>query len=351
MFFVCSTSGIRRKYDAAAGRILAAIARLGAIVDVSGLPPEQIQARIASLAPGPVCLIGGYDQIPAFSRPNPTFGEDSDDDADIPTDAPYGAQPGDAAEEYAPSRAVSRLPDSAVADVQEFLAILSYQLLAPKTPTPKGSFEEAAKEFSGALKYVRTAIPDAAGKQRLSPPDNGRMHGLTAAMSGRGRVHVLLHGANKDPDWAVLWGHGEGAHAHWIKALSTRLIDLCDLRGAIVTFSSCYAAMLDVEPAVHGKRTSKNQVALACLAHGAKVVFGATRSNWIGTRKPYDDFGPRLIAETWRQLAKGKKAAEALRLAKAAYLKVALSGPPDDHPYALKTVLQAQCYGHPGARL
>ena len=42
---------------------------------------------------------------------------------------------------------------------------------------------------------------------------------------------------------------------------------------------------------------------------------------------------------------------EALRLAKVAYLKVALSGAPGDRPYALRTVLQAQCYGHPGAKL
>jgi len=46
----------------------------------------------------------------------------------------------------------------------------------------------------------------------------------------------------------------------------------------------------------------------------------------------------------------GKPAAEALRLAKRAYLQKAISAKAD-RPYAYKTVLQAQCYGHPGAVL
>ena len=198
---------------------------------------------------------------------------------------------------------------------------------------------------------MHAAIPGKSPKQRLSPPSKISTPGLTGQMSGHGRFHILLHGANFDPDWASLWGHSSAANAQFIEALSAQLFDLCDLRGAIVTFSSCYATMLDVAPAVHGARTSQNQVSLACLTHGAKVAFGATRSNWIDTQAPFDGFGPRLVAEVWRQLANGVQAAEALRLAKTAYLQVALSGSPDDHPYALKTVLQAQCYGHAAATL
>lgn len=351
MFVICSTNGVRAKYGASGERVLTAIRKLGPVVDVSGLPPEDIQARIAKLATGPVCLIGGYDLVPSFMRSNPTFNLSKDDDKEIPTDAPYGAKPGKLAEEYAPSRAVSRIPDGAIADAAEFLAILDYQSAAPTTPTPEGSFEEAAKEFAGALKFVRTAIAGASGKQHLSPPDTDKTPGLTAQLSGRGRFHILLHGANFDPDWSFLWGHETGAHTPFIKGLSAQLFDLCDLRGAVVSFSSCYAAMLDAAPAVHGSRTSRNQVSLACLSHGAKVVFGSTRSNWIETSAPFDGFGPGLMAEVWRQLGKGKKVAEALRLAKTAYLKVALAGDPAGRPYALKTVLQAQCYGHPDATL
>jgi len=351
MFVICSTNGVRHKYGTAADQILAAVGQLGTLVDVSGLPPEQIRSKISQLAAGPACLIGGYDLIPAFVRANPTFGLNSDDDADIPTDAPYGATPGVPAEEYAPSRAVSRIPDGGIADAVEFLALLNYQLAAPATKTLRGSFEEAAKEFAGALNYVHKAIPGKSRKQRLSPPSKITTPGLTTQLSGRGRFHILLHGANFDPDWATLWGHSSATNAPFVEGLSAQLFDLCDFRGAIVTFSSCYATMLDVAPAVHGTRTSKNQVSLACLTHGAKVAFGSTRSNWIETQAPYDGFGPGLVAEVWRQLAKGAQAAEALRLAKAAYLQVALSGPADDHPYALKTVLQAQCYGHPAATL
>jgi hypothetical protein len=350
MHFICSTSAVRRKYGALAESVIAAVRRLGGMVDVSGQPPEQIQATIAKLTAGPVCLVGGYDLLPPFMRANPTAGT-QDDDLEIPTDAPYGAKPGKLEEEYAPSRPVSRLPDSAVADADEFLTLLEYQRTVPAAPTPKGSFEEAASEFAGALRYVHDTIPGARPPRRLSPPNDLETKNLTASISGRGRVHILLHGANFDPDWGFLWGHSATTNAEWIRALGAQVFDLCDLRGAVVSFSSCYATMLDIAPAMSGARTSKNQVALACLAHGAKVVFGSTRANWIDTQAPFDGYGPALVAEIWRQLARGRKAADALMRAKAAYLKVALSGEPEDQPYALKTVLQAQCYGHPAAAL
>jgi hypothetical protein len=351
MFVICSTSSVRAKYGSSGEKVLKGIARLGKIVDVSGLAPDDIRARIAKLAAGPACLVGGYDLIPPFMRANPTFGESHDDDKDIPTDAPYGAKPGKLVEEYAPSRAISRIPDDAAADAAGFLATLAHQSAAPARATPKGSFEEAADEFSGASSLVHSKIPGAAGQPRLSPPGKVSDADLTSQMSGNGRFHILLHGANFDPDWASLWGHTSKANAPFVRALSAQLFDLCDLRGAVVSFSSCYSAMLDVAPAVDGTRTTKNQVALACLAHGAKVVFGATRSNWIAVGGDFNAFGPALMARVWGLLGKGKPAAEALRLAKAAYLKEALSRSPADQNYALKTVLQAQCYGHPEATL
>src|SRR5678816_3488525 len=61
MFVICSTNGVRHKYGTAADQILAAVGQLGTLVDVSGLPPEQIRSKISQLAAGPACLIGGYD--------------------------------------------------------------------------------------------------------------------------------------------------------------------------------------------------------------------------------------------------------------------------------------------------
>jgi len=351
MFVICSTARVRAKYGASGEKVLKAIGRLGQVVDVSGQSPEGIQAQIAGLQVGPACLIGGYDLIPPFMRANPTFGESHDDDKDVPTDAPYGATPGKPVEEYAPSRAVSRIPDDATPDAAGFLALLAHQVAAPTIITPKGSFEEAADEFAGAAGMVHGSMPGAVGKPKLSPPGKVSDAGLTALLSGKGRFHILLHGANFDPDWDSLWGRGTAANAKFIRALSAQLIDLSDMRGAVVSFSSCYSAMLDAAPALEGARTAKNQVALACLSHGAKVVFGATRSNWIGMDGDFNSFGPALMALVWTQLGKGKPAAEALRLAKAAYLKVALSQSASEHDYALKTVLQAQCYGHPEATL
>ncbi len=58
------------------------------------------------------------------------------------------------------------------------------------------------------------------------------------------------------------------------------------------------------------------------------------------------------MAEFWKELRKsGRRAADALTRAKRAFLKAGLAGDPADHPYILKTVLQAHLYGHPDARL
>lgn len=351
MHFVCSTAAVRAKYGAAANKVITMIEGLGDVVDVSSLQASQVQEKIAKLKKGePVCLVGGYDIVPPFNRKNPTAHLSDDDDEFIPTDAPYGATPGNLAEEYAPARAISRIPDGGTADAESFMSILDHQKDVPHLPTPPGSFEAAAKEFAGALRYVKKAIPGVDGQELLSPPETQKAPALTSQIARRGRVHILFHGANSDPDWAFLWGHDGHPESPFIKALSAHIIDLCDLRGSMVTFSSCYAAMLDTAPAVSGARTTANQVALACLAHGAKAVVAATRSNWIGVTAPYDAFGPRLVAETWKELANGKPAAEALRLAKRNYLKSAIAVK-SDRPYALKTVLQAQCYGHPAAAL
>lgn len=60
----------------------------------------------------------------------------------------------------------------------------------------------------------------------------------------------------------------------------------------------------------------------------------------------------RLIAEAWRQLAKGKKVGAALRDARIAFVKkwLAQSGA-KERPYILKTALQIQLYGNPEGKL
>ena len=164
-------------------------------------------------------------------------------------------------------------------------------------------------------------------------------------------MHVLRHGANFSPDWAYLFGKSDSSK-DYPRALSARQIDLCDLRGAVITFSSCYAAMLDSGTSEAGRRSESNQVALACLGHGAKCVIAATRSNWIAMAPSPDGFGPGLIAEVWRQLRKRKRVGAAFRDARIAYVKKALekSGA-EDRPYIFKTALQMQLYGNPNSRL
>ena len=59
-----------------------------------------------------------------------------------------------------------------------------------------------------------------------------------------------------------------------------------------------------------------------------------------------------MIAETWRQLGRGKQAGAALRDARIAYVRKALSeSDASERPYILKTALQMQIYGNPEAKL
>jgi len=351
-----SEAAIRRKYGVAwSEKLCKAAAKLGPAEDVSGKSADEIRSVIAGLPANQSCvLVGGYDLIPTFDRPNPTLNMSGDDDESIPTDAPYGVAPGaPRAQEFAPTRPVARIPDATGnADPADFIKVLRFQEVATTTKTPAKRFERCAAEFTLATGAVSRAM-GRRGKIVTSPP--AKLDGapdVIKELSGSGRVHVLLHGANRSPDWAYLFGHGEDDDSPYPKAMSARQIDLCDLRGAAVTFSSCYAAMLDSGMSEAGQRNENNQVALACLGHGAKFVVAVTRSNWIGMDGDGDSLGPGLIADVWRQLVRGRTAGEAVQAGRIAYLRrdLARSGR-EDRKYVLKSALQLQLYGNPEAKL
>jgi hypothetical protein len=350
MQLLVAVKTLKDKYGVNAQDIVDAIDALGAVMDVSGLTPAKIQARVAKLPVSEtVCLVGGYGLLRPFVRKNPTAHLSGDDDKNIPTDAPYGAAPGVVEDEYAPTRIVSRIPDGADRNAAEFLAVLKAQKSARVTRTPAKTYEEAANEFKGAAGYVHRFVTKAGAAPSLSPPSVIAHPDPAPLLSGAGRVHVLLHGANFAPDWASLFGRSASAPpGDYPEALSAAIIGKCGLAGSVVTFSSCYAAMLDGSSG----RTSANQVALACLVSGAKVVVCSTRSNWIPMMTPYSGLGPGLVAAFWKEFAKkGRSAGQAFTRGKHAFLKAGLAGDAGDHPYVLKTVLQAQLYGNPDATL
>lgn len=353
MFCIVSVIRVKQRYPADAAAILAAVGQLGQVEDVSGLLRPAIQARIAALPAGPVCLIGGVDLMMPFWRLNPTFGLGNDRDAWIATDAPYGAKPGDDYEEFAPSRAVARIPEPDPGQAASFLALLRRQADVPSTATPPGSFEYAAAEFAGAQKQVRTVMDPSAVPGPTSPKADRHMPGLQARISKRGRLHVALHGVRTHPAWDTLLGR-EANSTLEIDALTAGQLAGCNLRGMVATFSSCYAGMLDRgEDAADDvpARDSSNQVALACLRAGAKAVFASSRANWIDMMDPFDSCGPALTAQIWRELASGAGAAEALRRAKRSYILDMISNHRETLAFVQKTVLQTHCYGHANAML
>lgn len=349
MFFVCDREAVLQAYGQTDGdRVLQAVQALGQVIDASGLTASEIRARIAAQPPGPACLVGGYRLLPTFRMPNPSRAIVTSDDADVLTDAPYGARVGSDAECYLPSRPVSRLPDAGSADA--FVALLERAAAAPAQATPPGCFQQAAAEFRGSALHVHGVLGDPV-PPRQSPPDDDQLPGLLALITGRGRLQLLLHGARTAKDRDTLWGRGPQKTDPFVRALSAPQLLQCNLAGSVVSFSSCYAAMLDSEQTQDGPRTPDNQVALACLAAGAKAVFGATRANWIDISDPFDDFSGALAAFLWKRLQAGTPAAEALRAAKRDYATMALARDGWSRPYVLKTLLQSHCYAHPLAGL
>lgn len=360
--FAVPFAELRKRYGKASGPICDAIEALGKHVDVSGLSQEKLRAKLWKLPEQTLCLVGGYAQIPPFVRDNPTgpqtknYGSCGDSDRHLPTDAPYGADPKDPAGELVPTKAISRIPDGAPLDASSFLKTLQWQAQALTLPTCAGSFEQASDDLAKPARAISNVLKKSGGTGKVSlSPKDGNINDpeLTSRLSNHGRLHLLLHGSNKDPQWSALYGRVPYApQAEDTRALSAPLLDLCDLRGAFVAMTSCYGAMLDSGDKAPSKaaRAPANQMALAMLAHGAKAIFGATRSNWIDLNGD-QSFGPALTAHLWTRLGQGIPAADALRRAKQDLHDELLHGDESDLAFGIKTLLQAHCYGHPLAQL
>ncbi|MDE2372103.1 MAG: hypothetical protein KGN16_24245 [Burkholderiales bacterium] len=349
---VVNVNGTRAKYSSKAAAILKAAGALGDAIDVSGMTRPRVHAKIAA-APGvePILILGGYDLVPTFVLSNPTLHVERQQegaagaDKNIPSDGPYGGTPGNQAQQLVPTRAVARLPDSSAKGAADFLALVSG--LASPAKTPAGGFQECAAEFVKPSRDVATAAQIAASLL-VSPPVTSTDPALPGKIKGEGRIHILLHGANYDPDWADLWGHTAGSK-DWPRGLSAPTLAAAAFSGSVVTFSSCYAAMIDLSKKIP-VRDATNQVSLACLKSGAKAVFAVTRSNWIGSDG--SSLGPGLARLLWTGLVAGKTAGQALIDAKRQLASEAMkSGTQADLPYVYKTLAQAQLYGNPEATL
>ena len=353
MKIVVSVKGVKSKYAKNAKSVLDAAAALGPVMDVSGLNRARIHTQVAALpATESVLIVGGYDLVPTFVLSNPTLHieqkqeGDAGADKNIPTDGPYGGSPGNKPQQLVPTRPIGRVPDGPVAAAEDFIAVL--KSIAVKPNTPSGAFQEAAKEFAkpalDVAKAMQISVP-----LIESPPVTDADPALPPKVDGKGRIHILLHGANFSPDWANLWGHASGSQ-NWEVGLSSQILRNAAIKGGVVTFSSCYAAMIDLGSKKAPVRDATNQVSMACLRSGAKAVFAVTRSNWIGNTGAL--FGPGLTTQVWKGLLAGKKAGQALIDAKRQLASDAMtSGTQDDLPYVYKTLAQAQLYGNPEATL
>jgi hypothetical protein len=351
MKIVISVKGIKSKYAGKAQSILDAAAALGPVMDVSGLDRARIHAQIVALSPTEsVLIVGGYDLVPTFVLSNPTLHVEQQQEGDagadknIPSDGPFGGTPGNEAQQLVPTRPVARVPDGPAATADDFLAVLKSIAVKPKTPA--GAFQEAAQEFErpalDVAKAMQISVP-----LIESPAVDITDPTLPTKVNGKGRIHILLHGANYSPDWANLWGHASGSQ-DWLVGLSSQILKNGALVGSVVSFSSCYAAMIDLGLKKAPVRDVTNQVSMACLRSGAKAVFAVTRSNWIGNTGAL--FGPGLVTQVWKGLLAGKKAGQALIDGKRQLASDAMtSGTQDDLPYVYKTLAQAQLYGNPEA--
>ncbi|MFZ1981037.1 MAG: C25 family cysteine peptidase [Smithella sp.] len=353
MKVVINVSGVKNKYARKSQDILDAAEALGSGMDVSEFDTAHIHTQIAALPDTEsVLILGGYDLVPTFVLNNPTLHIEQQNEGDaaadmnIPSDGPFGGIPGNKAQQLLPTRPVARVPDGPAAAVDDFLTMLKNVTAKPNIPD--GAFQEAAQEFEkqaiDVAKALNISVP-----LILSPPTDVTDPTLPAKVNGKGKIHILLHGANYSPDWANLWGHASESK-DWLVGLSSQILRNVTLAGSVITFSSCYAAMIDLDSKNAPVRDSTNQVSMACLYAGAKAVFAVTRSNWIGETGSL--LGPGLATNIWKGLLAGKKAGQALIDAKRQLASDAMTScSQEDLPYVYKTLAQAQFYGNPEATL
>ncbi len=281
-----------------------------------------------------VLIVGGDEIIPFHRLPNPT----DDQDADVPTDAPYGCRAErdvHSIEALAfPDRLVGRMPHSALTEkpdnaadmlLQQLRAACRARIESPRArdlgsllrwligrragAAPLRSFGYAASVWRLAAQEVFNVIGPA-GDMRLSPPmAEAEVDDVLAQLAPQ-LAYFNLHGLVDSPHWYGQRAPELGDYPPFPVALSPTNIN----RPARAVFTAaCYGAHV-------AKRDASTCIALRFMQAGTWAFVGSTTVAYGGLDKPL--VGADLLGSLfWKYIVEGYSSGEALRQAKTGFAR------------------------------
>jgi len=295
---VTNMGALKKKYGAAAHRILKALDRLvaadkkrgieGRIVaidsarDMAAFRGQAVAAvgdrRAAKAAidavyhacrPDYILILGAPDIVPHQELKNPAYDPNGDDDEVIPTDIPYACDAGystNPGKFIGPTRVVGRMPDLPGVSDPSYLVSLLGTAAGHKTRVRadyQRYFSVSAEVWKGSTFLSLTKLFGSGASMALSPPKGPSWKGSQMAP----RMHFInCHGAKSDPNF-----YGQRGNSYPVAHSSKNLVRKI-MNGTVVAVECCYGAEL------YNPGDSDNQPGICStyLRDGAYGYFGSS---------------------------------------------------------------------------
>jgi tetratricopeptide (TPR) repeat protein len=277
-------------------------------------------------------IVGGDEVIPFHRLANPA----DDDDPEVLSDWPYAAVEGSS---VLSRFSVGRLPDRGPADLEAFLGLVEQTIAHHDSPSRGGDGVGASSRFNplrrllGARHQQWTSIGYSAeiwaeasravfeiigdsSKLQISPPLTDYDF-LSTYDHFPTLGYFNLHGFRGSPYW---YGHGESEYGSPLVpiALTPLSVSWASAQGSFVYSEACYGADLLGE-------YPDGSIAQNILEGGALGFVGCTAMSY-GTLAPPLSGADLLGAHLWEGLLGGLSIGDALRRARAAFVRSVADG-------------------------
>jgi len=288
------------------------------VVDLNGQSaPFDAIRRAARASPGikGVVILGGYDVVPSerFDTLPPSLrasiGANARNDPDnfiVWSDQTYGDLDGDQLADVP----VSRIPDGHTARLVE----VALQGSTEVSPANRFGLRNFVRPFAD---NVFSGLP---GAEAMLTSELTRSEAIASGSVAAKLIYLMLHGS--DTDGSRFWGETQGG---MLEALSVNnVLNPC---GAVIFAGCCWGALTVRTRAAEyrtGDRvqvvTPAQSIALSFLMNGASAFVGCTGAHYSPLDGNLDYFGAPMHSAFWTEISNEKRPAEALFLAKIAYI-------------------------------